>query len=372
MENSSKLILIIDDEDQIREDLKLTLELNDYNVIDAENGKIGVELAKKHKPDMIISDIMMPELDGYGVLKEIQKIPQLATAPFLFLSAKGARDDFRFGMNIGADDYIAKPFDLDELLDAIKTRLYKSEKSAKSYNEKFDKIKSNIYKSIPHEIRTPLNGILNNSEWLYKNLDSTSSTTNVPDMLKNIFEDASRLNDLFEKYLFLNKIEIIENEPNEINKLRKHLTRVPSLVINDICLYTKHLNNYFKFSLSSSEEIDNINMNESHFTKLIQELVSNASKFSYKNTLININTFNSKEYYHVQITNFGRGMSEVEISNISSLTQFGRDEYEQKGTGIGLTIVKKIMNIYNGKLSIQSEKDEKTVVLISIPFKSEV
>jgi len=367
METTKKLILIIDDEYQIREDLKFTLELNGYDVIDGENGRIGIELAEKYNPDLIISDIMMPELDGYGLLSYLQDSPKLSLIPFLFLSAKGTRNDYRMGMNVGADDYISKPFDLDELLKAIKTRLVKSEKNAQSFNSKFEKIKSNIYKSIPHEVRTPLNGILNNSEWLYKNLGATDNDK-ARVMLKNIYEDGKRLNELFEKYLFLNRIELIESDKKELEKCRNEITRFPHHIINDICLYSKHLDDNFKFDFSGDESIGSINIDESHFTKVVQELISNAIKFSDGEGKIQIGAFTSKDYFNMQIKNNGRGMSEEQIESIGSLTQFDRQEHEQKGTGVGLAIVKKVMNIYSGKFLIQSEVGKSTIVMVSVPL----
>lgn len=367
MENAKKLILIIDDEFQIREDLKFTLELNGYDVVDAENGRVGIELAEKCNPDLIISDIMMPEIDGYGVLSYLQDNPKLSLIPFLFLSAKGTRNDYRMGMNVGADDYISKPFDLDELMEAIKIRLVKSEKNAQSFNSKFEKIKSNIYKSIPHEVRTPLNGILNNSEWLHKNLGATDKDK-ARVMLRNIYEDGKRLNELFEKYLFLNRIELIESDKQELERCRNEITRFPNQIINDICLYSKYLDDEFKFDFTGDESVGSININESHFTKVVQELISNAIKFSDGKSKIKIGAFTSKDYFNMQIKNEGRGMSEEQIDSIGSLTQFDRQEHEQNGTGVGLAIVKKVMNIYDGKLIIQSEVGKNTVVLVSVPL----
>jgi CRP-like cAMP-binding protein/CheY-like chemotaxis protein len=122
-----KTILVIDDNTEIRENTVEILALAGYNTFAAENGKKGVELAIKLKPDMIVCDIMMPELDGYGVLHLVKKNPDTQHIPFIFLTAKAERSDFRKGMEMGADDYISKPFDDIELLNAIETRLKKIE-----------------------------------------------------------------------------------------------------------------------------------------------------------------------------------------------------------------------------------------------------
>ncbi|MEO6251956.1 MAG: response regulator [Ferruginibacter sp.] len=120
-----KHLLLIEDNHEIRENTAEILELAGYKVHTAENGKVGVEMALKEKPDLIICDIMMPVLDGYGVLHLLHKNPELTSIPFIFLTAKAERSDLRRGMEMGADDYITKPFSDIELLNAVESRLKK-------------------------------------------------------------------------------------------------------------------------------------------------------------------------------------------------------------------------------------------------------
>jgi len=122
-----KKITLIEDNLDLRETTQEILELADYEVITAENGKKGVELVKAEKPDLVICDIMMPELDGYGVLKILSRNPETSGIPFIFLTAKAEKSEVRRGMNLGADDYITQPFEETELLDAIETRLLRNE-----------------------------------------------------------------------------------------------------------------------------------------------------------------------------------------------------------------------------------------------------
>lgn len=130
-----KRILVIEDNQDVRENLAEILELSNYEVLSAENGKIGVELALAEKPDLVLCDVMMPELDGFGVLHILSKKPETSDIPFIFLTAKTEKADFRKGMNLGADDYITKPFDDVELLDAIETRLKKSDRIKKAFDK---------------------------------------------------------------------------------------------------------------------------------------------------------------------------------------------------------------------------------------------
>lgn len=129
-----KKILLIEDNHDIRENTSEILLLAGYDVSTAENGKAGVDAAQRLKPDLIICDIMMPELDGYGVLHILNKNPETAAIPFIFLTAKTEKTDIRKGMTLGADDYLTKPFDDTDLLNAIETRLRKHQLRTKQYD----------------------------------------------------------------------------------------------------------------------------------------------------------------------------------------------------------------------------------------------
>ncbi len=129
-----KKILLIEDNKEMRENTTEILELAHYKVLSAKNGKEGVELAQKEKPDLILCDIMMPVLDGYGVLHLVVRSPDTAGIPFIFMTAKTEHSDFRKGMEMGADDYLTKPFDDIELLSAIESRLKKSEIFKKEFS----------------------------------------------------------------------------------------------------------------------------------------------------------------------------------------------------------------------------------------------
>jgi len=143
----SKKILLIEDNPDVRENTSEILSLAGYNVVTAENGRLGVEKARQTNPDLIICDIMMPELEGYGVLHMLSKDPKTSTIPFIFLTAKTEKSDIRKGMNMGADDYITKPFDETELLEAVEMRLKKNQifktefqRTARGLDDFFEKV----------------------------------------------------------------------------------------------------------------------------------------------------------------------------------------------------------------------------------------
>jgi DNA-binding response OmpR family regulator len=135
-----KKILIIEDNEDLRENIAEILELDNYIVFSAENGKKGIEIAEKQLPDLIICDVMMPVLDGYGTLSILHRKNQTADIPFIFLSAKSEKVDFRYGMNLGADDYITKPFENNELLKVIEMHLKKSEKLKNTWKQSAEQV----------------------------------------------------------------------------------------------------------------------------------------------------------------------------------------------------------------------------------------
>lgn len=147
-----KKILIIEDNTDVRENLAEILELSNYQPITAENGKIGVEKALQEPPDLILCDVMMPELDGFGVLHILSKNQKTADIPFIFLTAKAEKEDFRRGMSLGADDYITKPFDDVALLQTVETRLQKSERLRVASAQASGSLETFINEARAHEL----------------------------------------------------------------------------------------------------------------------------------------------------------------------------------------------------------------------------
>jgi diguanylate cyclase (GGDEF)-like protein len=149
-------ILVIEDEEFVRENITDLLDAEGFDVISAENGQIGIDLARKLLPDLILCDVMMPGLDGYGVLTSLRQDSQMASIPFIFLTAKAAKTDFRQGMELGADDYITKPFTRAELLGAITTRLKKQAVLHERYHVELQQAKEQLNYLIHHDSLTNL------------------------------------------------------------------------------------------------------------------------------------------------------------------------------------------------------------------------
>ncbi len=125
-------ILVIEDEETVRENILELLDAEGFEALSAENGRIGLDMAQQQLPDLILCDVRMPELDGYGVLTALRSEAETATIPFMFLTAKAAKTDLSYGLELGANAYITKPFTLTELLDAIAAQIEKTEQSPKN------------------------------------------------------------------------------------------------------------------------------------------------------------------------------------------------------------------------------------------------
>ena len=138
-----KKILIIDDFEPLLEEISEFLSLEGYKVYTAQNGAEGVQKALQHLPDMIICDIQMPIMDGYDVFRTLEKIPDTSSIPLVFLTAKATPEDFRYGLSLGVDDYLIKPFTIEELLSTIVKRLEKFDKNKNSGESKFMTIAEN-------------------------------------------------------------------------------------------------------------------------------------------------------------------------------------------------------------------------------------
>ncbi len=361
-------ILVIEDEDEIRQNLALFLSYSNFQVYEAVNGYQGIEMALKHLPDLIISDVMMPLVDGYGVLKELQIHPETYDIPFLFLTARYATQDIRNGMNLGADDYISKPFDFDEILSSINKRLEKKNKKFNDLQTKIENLQLNIKNAMPHEIRTPLNIILGLTDFLKTQYDNISKTE-LLDIAESIHSGALRMQDLFEKNMFFANLKVISNSFVELNNLRKSITLYPDSLIYDIALEKAYRDERIDdMEVDLSEGC--VNMQDYYLIKMMGEVIDNSFKFSESGQKIKVGSIKKDDSYIISVTDYGRGLTQQQIDNIDAYIQFERKIYEQQGSGLGLVIVKKIIEIHNGNFSIESKQNQYTTVNISIPCDS--
>lgn len=350
-------ILVIEDDPAIRQSITDLLELEGFEWHQAENGRAGLIKAKDIHPDLIICDVMMPEMDGHAVLYEIQKLPDLSLTPFIFLTALAEGKDVRAGMSLGADDYLIKPFSNDELISAIKLRLKKSKEAL----NKMDELRDSIAHSIPHELRTPLVSILGYSEIMIDK-GKEISPDEIVEYSTFIKNAGLRLNRLFQNFIAYTKIRIhSEDESFEIMKtqqLKKQIER-------KIEKAAKKWKREDDVKLDIAEGF--AAMSQADFELILEELLDNALKFSDRKTPVTITTFTQDEWFILNITDEGRGFTDEQIQRVGAYMQFERKKYEQQGLGLGLAIVKGLVELHGGNLTIKSKIGEGTTILVKLP-----
>jgi two-component system, sensor histidine kinase and response regulator len=346
-------ILVIEDEKLLLEEVLDLLGFGDFEAIGAPNGLEGVKLARQELPDLIICDIMMPEMDGFEVLNQLRSNPTTEGIPFIFLTARVDKNDMRRGMDLGADDYLTKPFSHNELFSAINTRLAKQASVRRFTNKAMDELRHSLLLTLPHELRTPLVGILGYGEFLATEAESFS-TEDVSRMARTIVNSAQRLHHLIENYLIYAQIEIIGNDPARASTiLGKGFTESPDEVITlEACRIAEHYERPNDLQLDIHGTA--VNVSEEHLRKIIGELVDNAFKFSKEGTPVKVGALVGRDTLLISIGDFGRGMTNEQLGQIGAYMQFERKFYEQQGSGLGLIVAKRLVELYGGKFSIES------------------
>ena len=363
-------ILIIEDSSYFRKMIKIIVSTSEKNIelIEAENGKIGVQLALEHLPDLIISDIIMPELDGYGVLNTLRQQPKTQTIPFIFLSSRGEKSAQRYGMELGADDYLTKPFTKEELLGAIAARLKKHQIMHKQSQKELDELRDNLTHSLPHELHTPLTGILGLSRVL---LDSYNiEDPMVVKMIQTINDSAQNLYRLTQNFLLYADLEMLIRDPTQLDVLMSFSenTFTQEIIEKVVNKQAKKYQRFNDLILSLKNDIS-VKISAQKLEKVLEEIVDNAFKFSDTGTVINVQSYADERYLYIEVMDHGKGMSLSEIERIGAYVQFQRKLYEQQGSGLGLIIAKRLTELYGGILTISSIPDQETMVRICLPKK---
>jgi DNA-binding response OmpR family regulator len=359
-------ILVIEDADALRKDVLEMLYYEGYEVFGASNGVEGVTLARQCSPDLIICDIMMPEMDGYGVLAELRDQGAATTVPFIFLTAKTEKSDIRVGMEAGADDYLTKPFTAPELIKSVKRRLEKRALIIQAAEERLNELRDNIILSLPHELRTPLTGILGFSDILISDCRDMEPDKLV-EMAQYINNAAHRLYRLTENYVVYAQLEVMRSDPQRIEAMRSFMTHNPRHLIENMAYQrAQHYHRESDLRLSVSDDAA-LRIVDENYRRLVDELLDNAFKFSLPGSLVEITGELVGENYVLTVVDHGRGMTRAQIDAVGAFMQFGRKLYEQQGSGFGLAIVHRTVELHGGHCLMESEPDQFMRVTVSIP-----
>lgn len=358
-------ILVIEDEEFVRENLCDLLEGEGHEVFSAGDGQRGIELAQQHLPDLILCDIQMPLMDGFQVLQALQEDSSTKTTPFIFLTARTSRDDLRAGMALGADDYLTKPFTLDEVLQAIATRLEKQATVAEQYEDQMDDLRQSMAQMLPHELRTPLTLILGYSALLFES-DEAIEPAELKEIAGSILHAGNRLQRLIQRFLLYVELTMAAQGLSKAQRIADNTSTIPLPLIGDLAAQKAQEVNReadLKLELPSGS----VQVNGTYLPALLEELFENAFKFSEAGTPVQVAGSRDNGTFIITVTNQGRGMTPEQIAQAGAYTQFERQRYEQQGQGLGLAIARLAIEQLGGTFSIESIPQEHTSIRLTLP-----
>lgn len=360
-------ILVIDDEAWLREMISLALGQQGFEVIEAGNSQEGLERASADSPDLIICDVNMDKVGaGYQTLEKLREDKQTAAIPFILMTGLADAKGMRHGMELGADDYLPKPFKIEELYAAVDARLRKVKTVREDAERKLSQLRNQITLMMPHEMRTPLNGIISNAELLAFSSDSLQPAE-IAEMGREISTSGRRLERLIENFLIYAQLEIVANDPESIAALREATTLKPGEIarataINDAD-HCGRLPNLVIESVNVPVAIA-----EDYFKKIVTELVQNALKFSESGSPVIIRLTATAAALELTVSDRGRGFSTEHIRRIDAYVQFERKMQDQEGLGLGLNIAKKLVELHGGNLAIESQVGIGSTVTVKLPL----
>ncbi|MGE5480471.1 MAG: response regulator [Chloroflexota bacterium] len=362
-----KKILVIDDAEFILESTSTLLKFEGYDVFTAGDGIEGVNAALTENPDLILCDISMPGLDGYGVLDKLRSTPETSTTPFIFLTAFTEKSNMRVGMEKGADDFLVKPYTREELMAAIDAQWKKHSIFERQIQEKVEEVGRNVTYALPHEFRTVLNQVVGSAKYLSGNSEE-ATPDEIRELAGDIITSSQRLLRITENYLIFARLETFAASAAKRAQLRNYRTDEPAAMLVDIAaLVSEKYDRYDDIDIEGSVEDLSIEISTESFHKVVDELFDNAFKFSDKGTPVKIKMWLEEKQLYLSITDFGRGMSQNQITNVGAYVQFERQIYEQQGVGLGLVISKRMVELHDGTFEIFSKEGEGVCVTFSLP-----
>ncbi len=360
-----KKILVIDDEVWLRDMMQLALQQKGFDVIQAEDGTRGIELARKELPDLIMCDVNMEKVDGYLTLSSLRNEPATATIPFILMTGLADNEGMRHGMELGADDYLAKPFTIDALYAAVDARLKKTQTLRAEAERKLSDLRDSLSLMLPHELRTPLNGILAYGEILSADA-ATLPPAEIAEMGQVIHQSGKRLERLIENFLIYAQLELLGSDAQKLGALRSKTTHAAAQVIESRARAQAQAANRTTDLLLELGDCA-VPMSEDYLAKIVDEVVQNAFKFSSTGGRVRVELAEDPHAVWLAVRDAGRGFSTEQITRVGAYMQFDRKMQEQQGLGLGLTIARRLTELHGGTLSIQSEKGAGTIVTIKLP-----
>jgi len=364
---------VIDDEGTLRDEVVEWLTLEGYEAIAAEDGAAGLDAAFRYLPDLIVCDITMPHLNGYGVLLEMRANPLTATIPFVLVTARASYDDIRQGMLMGADDYITKPFKRLELLQAIQTRLEKKAAYQRAHQRDVDQLQAALEQKqeqyllrtkmvamFSHDFRNPLTSILSSNNLVRDYADRLDEQRRLTH-LNRVEASVHQLLHMLDDMLVVAQMET------------GHLDFKPDLI--DVGKFFQQMVEEFQAIhgethrvLFENRFIDPMWADARLLRQIGANLISNAIKYSPQGSTVRVLLDKHEGNFVLTVQDQGIGIFEADQAHLFEAFQRGSNVGQVPGTGLGLAIVKQATKLHTGTIGLESQLGSGTKVIVTIPM----
>lgn len=362
-------ILVVEDDEEILNSITDILELNEFDVLAAENGVHAVQIAEQNAPDLILSDITMPSMDGFELIKAIRAMPELSNTPFILMTARAERTYMRQGMELGADDYITKPFTHVELLAAVNARLNRQKIAEQTVALTVEQAKKKLAQLVTHELRTPLVSVSMTLEILSRQLGHLSQPQ-MQELLETLEAGNKRLSRVVDQIIMITQLEAGSLTPSVIAEIGRPvlLSSILMVAIDTGKKFSFHANDVFvQFEDMTTNAY--VLCDKRALQHALSELVMNAVNFSVANGEVVVTLWEAEDKYWIRIVDQGQGMNPEQLENaLKEFEQVNRSEQEQQGIGLGLPLAKRIIAAHSGKFYVESALGRGTTITVGLPI----
>jgi signal transduction histidine kinase len=361
-------ILIVEDHERLLRALQSVLQTEGYQVFTALDGVEALEVMEQVRPDLVVVDIMMPRMDGYALYEAIRSRSEWVPIPIIFLTAKAEREDVLKGKGLGAEDYITKPFETEELLVTIRARLERAEAIQKVAESEFERLKQQIVTILGHELRTPLTYVAG-----YTQLGLEEAPHLSPDefqeFLLGIKKGADRLNRLVEDMLLMVHLDTgqIDQDFQVMSAVHHNLGSVLRVGLEPF--RDQAAAQGITLQIDVPVDLPPVRLCEQYFVDALRRLVGNAIKFSgAEGKQVTVLARSVDGWVEVDIVDEGVGIPQEKLSQLfKRFQQVDRDRMEQQGVGVGLAIAMELIHLHGGEITVDSEVGKGSTFTVRLP-----
>jgi DNA-binding response OmpR family regulator/two-component sensor histidine kinase len=368
--SDSVTILVVDDNDVALKEVEHTLlAAEDYNLLLAGSATQALEMMRQRTPDLIISDIMMPQMDGYAFYESVQSEPRWRSIPFIFLTVMSSEEDALRGKTLGVDDYLTKPFTPETLLASVRGKLRRSVALRQEWEE-LEQMRREIIAVLSHEFRTPLSTLKTAAELLLHS-DATLSSSDLRELYEHIQRGENRMESLVEDF-FLSARLAVGTARDDFEKNKRTMDLVPLLTSLANEWRPRIEEARMTFEVECPPTLPPVVAHEEHLRDAVGRLLSNAVKFNRPGGSVRLSASASETGVSLTIADTGMGIAETERERIfDKFVQLERRKFEQQGAGLGLAIAKGLVEVNGGRLTVESKVGEGSCFTIALPIQEE-